>query len=69
MDGWWAISIGTFTCAPAGLTCDGVVDTEDLFMLLAAWGECADPGECPADFDGNGVVDVDDLFILLVNWG
>jgi hypothetical protein len=49
---------------------DGVVDTEDLLLLLAAWGECPDPPEeCPADFNGDGVVDTADLLALLANWG
>lgn len=51
------------------LNCDGVVDIDDLFILLSAWGECADPDNCPADLDQNGTVDVDDLFILLSAWG
>jgi T5SS/PEP-CTERM-associated repeat protein len=49
---------------------DGVVDTEDLLLLLAAWGDCPDPPEeCPADFSGDGVVDTADLLALLANWG
>lgn len=54
---------------PADLNCDGIIDIEDLFIVLSEWGECPDPDDCPADLDGNGVVDVDDLFILLANWG
>jgi hypothetical protein len=44
---------------------DGVVDVEDLLLLLGDWGDC--PG-CLADLDGNGVVDVSDLLILLGSW-
>jgi uncharacterized membrane protein len=52
------------------LTCDGIVDTDDLLILINAWGECPDPPDpCPADLNENGVVDVDDLLILLNNWG
>jgi hypothetical protein len=48
---------------------DGVVDTVDLLMLLAAWGDCPDPpNECPADLDGDGTVGTADLLILLANW-
>lgn len=54
---------------PGDLNGDGLVDAEDLFILLAAWGACADPDDCPADLDGNGEVDAEDLFILLANWG
>jgi len=49
---------------------DGIVDTEDLLLLLGAWGPCPQPpDDCPADFDGNGVVNTADLLILLANWG
>lgn len=51
---------------PADLSGNGVVEVEDLFILLASWGPC--PG-CPADLTGSGEVDADDLFILLAEWG
>jgi hypothetical protein len=55
---------------PGDVNGDGIVDTEDLLLLLASWGPCPDPPEdCPADFDGNGTVDTADLLILLANWG
>lgn len=47
---------------------DGVVDVEDLFILLSDWGECDDCDKCAADLTGNCAVDVEDLFILLSNW-
>lgn len=56
-------------CEPVDLNCDSIVDSEDLFILLSQWGECADPNDCPADLDGSGVVDSEDLFILLSEWG
>lgn len=46
---------------------DGVVDVDDLVLVLLAWGPC--DGPCPADIDGNGAVDVDDLILLITNWG
>jgi hypothetical protein len=52
---------------PGDLNGDGVVDLNDLLMLLKAWGECP-PGDCPADLNGDGVVDVLDLLILLEYW-
>jgi len=57
--------------APAGdVNDDGTVDTADLLLLLAAWGECASGGApCPADFNGDGFVDTTDLLLLLGNWG
>ena len=51
----------------ADLTGDGLVNTSDVFMLLASWG---DAGVVPgADFNGDGVVNAEDLFILLSQWG
>ncbi|MDY7108687.1 MAG: dockerin type I domain-containing protein [Planctomycetota bacterium] len=57
--------------APAGdVNGDGLVNTEDLLLLLAAWGECPGGGDpCPADLNGDGFVDTADLLLLLANWG
>jgi hypothetical protein len=55
-----------FTVLAAGdVDGDGVVDTNDLVMLLAAWGPCAG---CPEDLDGDGVVDTADLLLVLSSW-
>ncbi|MDY7110415.1 MAG: M28 family peptidase [Planctomycetota bacterium] len=55
---------------PGDVNGDGVVNTEDLLALLAAWGSCPDPPEdCPADFNGDDVVNTEDLLTLLANWG
>lgn len=51
---------------PADLNGDGVVDSFDLAILLAAWGAC--PG-CDADFDGDGGVGPSDLAVVLAAWG
>jgi hypothetical protein len=51
------------------LDCDRIVDGADLGLLLGAWGECADPGACPADLNGDGTVNGADLGLLLGNWG
>lgn len=50
---------------PGDVNGDGIVNTEDLLLLLGAWGP--NPGH-PADFDGDGVVGTSDLLILLGNW-
>ena len=56
--------------APAGdVNGDGAVDTTDLLLLLAAWGECPGGEPCPADFNGDGFVDTADLLLLLAHWG
>ncbi len=43
------------------------VDTNDLILLLGAWGECQ--GCCVADVNGDITVNATDLMILLSNWG
>ncbi|UCD75022.1 MAG: DUF362 domain-containing protein [Phycisphaerales bacterium] len=45
---------------------DGVVDIDDVFAVLAAWGPC---DECPEDVNYDGVVDIDDIFEVLADWG
>jgi hypothetical protein len=50
---------------PADLNGDGVVDGNDLGILLGAWGTAGGP----ADLNGDGVVDGNDLGRLLGDWG
>ena len=45
---------------------DGLVNTDDLLAVLAAWGPCDPP--CSEDINGDGDVGVDDLLILIGNW-
>jgi hypothetical protein len=52
----------------ADLNDDGIVNGDDLGLLLGAWGACLST-DCPADFDGTGIVDGDDLGVLLGAWG
>ena len=43
--------------------------SQDLLLLLSAWGACPPPPEtCPADLDGNDLVDFSDLLALLSAW-
>lgn len=56
------------TCT-ADLDGSGTVDSGDLGVLLAAWGNCGKKGDCPADLDGNRTVDSADLGSLLAAWG
>jgi hypothetical protein len=50
-------------------TGDGIVDVDDLLVIINAWGACSSPPEpCPADFTGNLIVDVDDLLAAINNW-
>jgi hypothetical protein len=51
---------------PGDLNGDGVVDVNDLLIIIAGWGACA--GDCPADLNGDGVVNVVDILALLSYW-
>jgi hypothetical protein len=50
---------------PADFDDDGDVDTNDLLLLLAAWGTSGPDG----DVDQDGDVDTEDLLALLAAWG
>jgi hypothetical protein len=49
---------------------DGVIDVDDLLLVINSWGKCID---CPADISppssGNDIVDVDDLLAVINAWG
>jgi hypothetical protein len=56
---------------PGDFDGNGVVNVDDLMILIGAWGEVCDgvDNDCNGvDADGNGVVDMGDLLILLDNW-
>jgi len=53
------------TC-PGDFNDDGVIDSADLLVLLAAWGLC---DGCEEDLNDDGVVDGADLLTLLAIWG
>ena len=58
--------------AVSDLNGDGVVNTEDLLILLSNWGYCDDctgPGDCVADMSGDCEVNTVDLLMLLSEWG
>ena len=48
---------------------DGEVGILDFLAVLATWGTCSDPMNCPSDADGNGSVGIEDFLIVLANWG
>lgn len=56
------------TTVPCPWDLDGsnTVSTQDLLLLLVAWG--SDPGG-PPDFNDDGIVNTSDLLELLANWG
>jgi hypothetical protein len=53
---------------PGDLNGDGVVDVQDLLILISAWGPCGNPDGCPSDLDGDGVVNVVDMMLLFTYW-
>lgn len=54
---------------PGDVNGDGVVNVDDLLIILNNWGPCPDPEDCPADLTEDGQVNVDDLLMVLNNWG
>lgn len=50
---------------PGDLNGDGIVNAQDLSILLGAWGQWGSA----ADLNGDGIVNAADLAILLGNWG
>ncbi len=50
---------------PGDATGDGMVDFDDLNLVLSGWGSAGPAG----DVDGSGVVDFDDLNLVLGSWG
>ena len=54
------------TSRPEDVNGDGVVDFNDLLLVLSAWGDCAG---CAEDVDGDGMVGFTDLLLILSAWG
>jgi predicted outer membrane repeat protein len=60
------VDMGVYETCAGDINGDGVVDTADLVLVLAAWGPC---GGCAEDLDGSGTVDTADMIIVLAAWG
>ena len=54
------------TDTPGDANRNGLVDDDDLSLLLASWGQ--DVGWANGNFNGDNIVDDDDLSLLLANW-
>jgi predicted outer membrane repeat protein len=52
---------------PGDVNHDGVVNVDDLMMIIVFWGTCEVP-LCSADLTGNNIIDCDDLLIVINNW-
>ena len=57
-----------FEGVPGDANADGMVDEEDLIIVLGAYGT-SPPSDLRADLNGDGVVDILDLVIVAVNFG
>lgn len=64
-----SVAIGDTQACVADVTGNGLVDVDDLLIIINAWGPCANPKRCPADVAVNGAVDVDDLLTIINAWG
>jgi hypothetical protein len=55
---------------PGDANGDGLVDVDDLLLVINGWGACPDPKveSCPGDLDESTTVDVDDLLIVINGW-
>jgi len=61
-----------FACDTGGIvgdvTGDGIVDVNDLLLVLSQFGDCPKGGPCEGDIDESGDVTVMDLLLVLANW-
>ena len=53
-------------CNAADFNGDGLVNGNDIGILMGAWGPCDD---CPQDLSGDGIVNAEDLGLLFSLWG
>ncbi len=58
---------GDAACIMGDVNCSGLVDDDDLSLLLANWNSGSTWGT--GDLNENGTVNDDDLSLLLANWG
>ena len=45
---------------------NGEVNVDDILMVIASWGPCAN---CDGDVDGDGEIGVDDVLLIISSWG
>ncbi len=60
---------GCGTGIPGDIDGDGMVGTNDLLAVIAAWGPCPPIADCPEDLNGDGVVGADDILFIIGHWG
>ena len=54
------------TSCPGDTNGNGLVDTNDILVVLSDWGTCQN---CPGDVNGDGMVGVDDIIVIIAAWG
>lgn len=72
--GFWGGALPAVTClADIALPHNGVVNTDDLLVVITSWGSCPlpCPPNCPADIalPKNCAVNTDDLLLVITTWG
>lgn len=58
----------TFFCG-GDIDANGLVNVEDILLLLSEWGQCDGVSSCFSDQNEDSTVDVNDLLMLIANWG
>lgn len=48
---------------------DGIIDVQDLMLIIGGWGGCPNGSMCIGDVNGDGVVNLNDLLALMELWG
>jgi hypothetical protein len=64
-----SVTFSCFETCEGDANVNGIVDVDDLLMVINNWGNCDADETCLGDLTGNGVVDVDDLLEVINNWG
>ena len=63
---WVITSTKPFAMCAADATGNGVVNIDDLVLVITHWGAT---GSDPADVNGDHVVNIDDLVAVITAWG
>ncbi|MCH2140299.1 MAG: S8 family serine peptidase [Phycisphaerales bacterium] len=61
------VAISTASDVPGDANGDGIVNADDILLVISAWGPCP-PGDCDGDLNGDGVVNTDDLLMVIAGW-
>jgi Dockerin type I domain len=56
--------------SPGDANADGIVNIEDLLIVVNAWGPYTGTGGVGTpDLNADGVVDISDMLLVINNWG